>query len=374
MSPATTQAHRADGATAALRRRSTPLNPSTKRAGLVRAPRFPWTELDDEALLDLRLRDLNLRIEGSPLEDDVERLFGELAARGLRVRPHVWLSSEWFSPDGVPGIAIPFYLAHPRLERLERRQMQTVEGGNRDMRMKLLRHEAGHALDAAFRLHERRRWRELFGLFSTPYAPHYKPQPYSRSFVQHLPHWYAQSHPAEDFAETFAVWLPPGSQWRRRYRGWPALLKLEYVDELMHALGRRAPPVRNRERTDHVGTLSTTLREHYRDKHARYAARIPYAFDRDLRRMFSRALPGDRRTSAAAWLRKQRGELASRLARWSSERTYTIDQVLRDMIVRCRELHLVVDAPNTSARLDAAILLAVHTMNYRHSGYHRLAR
>ena len=48
-----------------------------------------------------------------------------------------------------------------------------------------------------------------------------------------LANWYAQSHPIEDFAETFAVWLRPGSRWRSRYADWPALRKLEYVDALM---------------------------------------------------------------------------------------------------------------------------------------------
>jgi hypothetical protein len=240
--------------------------------------------------------------------------------------------------------------------------------------MRLLRHEAGHAIDAAFRLHERKRWRELFGNFRAPYAAHYKPQPYSRRYVQHLPHWYAQSHPAEDFAETFAVWLPSGAHWRRRYRGWPALQKLEYVAELMSSLERRAPSVRSRERTEHLRSLRVTLREHYRDKRARYAKRFPYAFDRDLSRLFSRGLSSDSRARASTWLARQRRELVGRLSRWTGEHSYTIDQVLRDMIVRARELRLVVDAPTSSARLDAAILLAVHTMNYRHSGYHRLAR
>jgi hypothetical protein len=284
------------------------------------------------------------------------------------------LSSDWFSPDGVPGIAIPFFLAHPRLRALERSRMHTLEGGSVLACMKLLRHEAGHALDSAYRLHDRRSWRELFGPFSTPYPAHYKPQPYSRQFVQHLPHWYAQSHPAEDFAETFAVWLPPGAQWRRRYRGWPALEKLENVDRMMQTIAGRAPRVVCRERTEHLGLLTTTLGEYYDAKRARYAKRFPYAFDSDLRRMFSRALPGDRRRSAAAFLRAQRTDLLARIARISGEHSYTIDQVLRDMTARARELRLVVDARTQSAKLDAAILLAVHTMNYLHSGYHRLAR
>src|SRR3712207_5133915 len=161
------------------------------------------------------------------------RLHFELDESGLRFRPHVWLSEEWFSPDGVPGFAIPFYLAHPRLMKLERAQMLEVEGGIEKECMAIMRHEAGHAISNAFGLHRRRRWRETFGRFSVPYPEHYMPDPNSRSFVLHLGAWYAQAHPAEDFAETFAVWLAPASRWQKRYVSWPAMRKLRYVDELM---------------------------------------------------------------------------------------------------------------------------------------------
>lgn len=334
-----------------------------------------WEQWSDERLLELRLCDLHLVLERSPLATALRDLERELGERGLqRFRPHAWLSSEWFSPDGVPGIALPFYLAHPRLMRLERRMMGAVEGGSAVALRRLLRHEAGHAVDNAYRLHARRRWREVFGPISTPYEQHYRPEPYSRAFVQHLPHWYAQSHPAEDFAETFAVWLGSPALWRRRYRGWPALAKLEYVDELMQRIAAKRPEVNLRERTESIDGLTTTLREHYADKRARYTARFPFTFDRGLRRIFSRALPGDRRPRAAAFLRKLRPQLASRISLASDSPTYTVDQVLHDMIARAAELKLVVDTPLAPARLDAALLVAVHTVRFLHTGYHRLAR
>ena len=108
-----------------------------------RASPLPWTRLSDEDLLSLRFCDLKLSIEQSPLKRQVNRLYTELEGRGIDVRPHVWLSEEWFSPDGVPGIAVPFYLAHPRLEKLERHVMREVEGGNARWFMRILRHEAG---------------------------------------------------------------------------------------------------------------------------------------------------------------------------------------------------------------------------------------
>jgi hypothetical protein len=269
---------------------------------------------------------------------------------------------------------LPFYLAHPRLKHLEKRAMGRVEGGTARERMQLLRHEAGHAIDTAYRLHRRARWRELFGSWSAHYPSSYKPQPISRWHVLHLPHWYAQSHPAEDFAETFAVWLAPGSRWKRRYLGWPALAKLEYVGELAREIAGQRPGVVSRERTEHLGLVDTTLREYWREKRERYAKAFPYRFDRELRRLFARRQPGDRRPSAASFLRKLAPDLRARIARFGGVHGYTIDQVLGDMIVRSRELALVVDSRPPEARLDAAILLAVQTMNYLRLGYRRLMR
>ena len=200
-------------------------------------------------MLGLRFCDLKLKIERSPVAKRVRRLYRELDKRQISFRPHVWLSEEWFSPDGVPGIAVPFYLAHPRLERLERRMMRNVEGGSAESAMRILRHEAGHAIDTAYRLRRRKRWREIFGPASLPYPDTYRARPGSRRYVQHLGEWYAQAHPCEDFAETFAVWLKPNSSWRRTYAQWPAFHKLEFVDELLENVrGTRAAGAQSRSR------------------------------------------------------------------------------------------------------------------------------
>src|SRR3989442_12813745 len=249
--------------------------------------RFPWQRLTDEQLLDMRICDLPIKIRRSFLEPHIKRLYDELNARGIRFKPHVWLSEEWFSPDGVPGIAIPFYLAPPRLMNLERKKMLEVEGGTDPECMRILRHEAGHALDTAFRLHFRRHWRELFGSFAQHYPDFYKPKPKSRKYVLHLPAWYAQAHPAEDFAETFAVWLTPRSRWRRRYKGWPALDKLEYIDELMNELAGKK--TRNRALTQREPNteIKTTPQENYRRKREKNDFDWPAGYDRDILPIFS---------------------------------------------------------------------------------------
>jgi hypothetical protein len=203
--------------------------------------RFAWAKLPDEKLLKLKVKDLKLTLEGTWLEECVHDLHIELEKRGIRIRPHAWLSDEWFSSEASPGIAIPFYLAHPRLTRLERKKIIDVEGGSRAECMAILRHETGHVMQHAYQLQRRRQWQQLFGKSSEPYPDYYRPNPGSRSYVQHLRLWYAQSHPDEDFAETFAVWMGPKHKWRKRYAGWGALKKLEYVDELMAEIGDAKP-------------------------------------------------------------------------------------------------------------------------------------
>ena len=309
-----------------------------------------WARLSDEELLDLRFRDLDLRIEGTALARSIKRLYGELDAAGLKVRPHCWLAEEWFSPDGVPGIAIPFYLSHPRLRRLERRMMREVEGGNRNWMMRILRHEAGHAVDSAFRLHRRQRWREVFGPSSLPYPDSYRPRPGSRRFVQHLGAWYAQSHPTEDFAETFAVWVKPGSTWRRTYDGWPALEKLRYVDELMRELAQRTPPVHTRARIEPLSDDKRTLRQHYRTKLARYAAGRRSSAEAMIARAFN-ADPTQRGSiRAAALVRRLKPDLRRSVARRLDTSEYLVHQVLRLVIQRSAQLGLCVPGPARAAR------------------------
>src|SRR5438046_6880184 len=114
--------------------------------------RFKWSLVSDERLLDTRVCDLPVRIKGSFLESHIKRLYSELNDRGIRFKPHVWLSAEWFTPDGVPGFGIPFYLAHQRLAKLERKSMREVEGGTDVECLRILRDDAGASRASAFRL------------------------------------------------------------------------------------------------------------------------------------------------------------------------------------------------------------------------------
>ena len=332
-----------------------------------RGERRRWASWPFSRLLELRLCDLGVRLEGTWVEECVERLHAELDERDLLLKPHCWLSDEWFSPKSAPGIAIPFYLAHPRLMALERRQMFEVEGGTRGECMKLLRHEAAHAVQVAYGVHRRRRWQQLFGKASRPYPDYYRPNPASRRFVQHLDGWYAQSHPDEDFAETFAVWLDPRSNWRKRYARWPALRKLEYVDTLMGELAGSRPTVRSRATPHRLSTLRQTLRSHYESKRERYAVDYPSSYDDDLRELFTE--PGKRRTgqTAMSFLRTHRREIRELVARWTGEHQFSVDQVLNEIMIRCRRLGLRATGSRQRLKTECAVWVAVHTV-------HRLRR
>ncbi len=339
-----------------------------------RRRRLWWNDLPLEELLDVRLCDLELSIEGSILEGRLERLYGELARAGLRFRPSVWLSTDWFSPMGVPGFAIPFYLAHPRLVRLERSRMLEVEGSSAEDCRKLLRHETGHAIDSAYRLRRRKRWRETFGSPSLPYRQTYAPRPSSRHFVLNVDNWYAQSHPLEDFAETFAVWLAPRSRWRSAYAGWPALGKLEYVDALMQEIADRPAAVRSRERTDAVSGIRITLREYYRRKSVRYGHDDRSGYDRELLRLFSEEPNRRGRPRAAAFLRRHQASLRRDVAYWTELPQIVVDRVVDDMVLRATKLRLHLNRSQRETREAAALLIAKRTLALvrRHSHeYHR---
>ncbi len=320
--------------------------------------------LSDDALLELRLRDLGVSWRRGWVARVVRQVLRELAARDLRVKPHIWVSDEWFSPDGVPGIAIPFYLLHPRLMRLERKQVLQVEGGTREACLRILRHEAGHAVQHAFGLHRLKRWRELFGSESQPYPDFYQPNPASRRYVIHLPYWYAQAHPAEDFAETFAVWLAPGQRWRKRYAGWQALAKLEYVDELMKELAGARPPVRSQARVDPIERMGKTLATYYEEKRGRYRVASTEIYDEDLLKVFAEPEKRPRGESAAVFLGRHKTRLRRMVARHTGKHELALDVVLGDMMARARELGLRTQGPPRALLVELAILLAARSVEY----------
>jgi len=312
-------------------------------------PEYPWADYDDEALLNLRFSSLRLRLRNSLVWPDVLRLREELERRGIRFRPHVWLSTEWFSPDRIPGFAIPFYLAHPRLRQLERNIMGEVEGGSRKWRMRIMRHETGHAIDNAYALRRRADWRRVFGRGAAPYPDDYAPRPASRRHVLHLGHWYAQSHSTEDFAETFAVWMQPKSRWRRDYADWPALGKLEFVDQILDEIATRTPKQRDRSVNYPLSVVEQTLGDHYRLKKERYGGE-ERRYDQWMARVFVPRSKRPRAPAASGFVREIEPQLRRLLERRARLHPYFVDHAIHTVTRRARQLDLVLRSPRREAK------------------------
>jgi len=329
----------------------------------------PWADLGDEALLERRITHLRLKIEGSLVEPWVRQLHEELAAKGLVFLPPCHVGDEWFVPVGIPAIFIPFFLVHERLRKLERRMILEAEGETHDWFMKLIRHEAGHACMFAYQLNRKKKWQQTFGLSSREETPSfYRPRPYSRSFVVHLDDWYAQSHPDEDFAETFAVWLTPGEDWRERYRDWKALAKLEYVDELMRGLAGKPPIPTPAYRVSDLDCLNLKLKTYYTRKRKMFEDSYPDFYDNDLRLLFPTPSEGTRASRGSAFLRSHRRSLLDSVCQWTNQKKYPVSRLLARLIERCDQLGLQArpDDPRLPAELSAYITTLV--MNHLFTG------
>jgi len=293
-------------------------------------------------LLNTRLCDLGLQIEESPVEPNINRLYRELTSKQLDFRPQFYLTDGWGCPDEVPIIGIPFYLTDKRLARLE--EEQTGELEDEQMLMMLLRHEAGHAVNYAYRLWEYDGWSETFGPFSKPYRDTFHPNPASREFVRHLVHHrygrtYAQKHPDEDFAETFAVWLAPRSCWRRRYKTWPALSKLKFVDRLMKEIRGVRPVCRDGELCQPIEDLTITLAEHYGQRAERYRAAAQGYVDDKLHEVFPLA-DGRNLRAATDLIRTSHKKLIEHVIRWSALEAEEVSAILRKLEHRADVLDL----------------------------------
>ena len=333
------------------------------------ATRPGWESLSDEDLLKVRICDLDLKIAGSEVEPRVQHLQAALDERKILVKPICYLGAEWQSPDGVPAICIPFYLAHSRLRQLEMRQMLEIEGGTPDTCDKLMFHECGHAVDHAFKLSPRKGWRDVFGDPRAAYDPTiYHHRPYSRAYVLHLPNWYAQSHPDEDFAETFAVWLArPPEEWRKNYAGWKALDKLEYIDRTMRGIANKPPKV-----TQRAGLLGEaakskkTLGQHYAWKRKLWSTNYPDFYDADLRKIFGELTPGDE--TAARFMKRYRRPVTTAIVNWTGEPKYTVDALITRLIKRADDLGLGTPRDESALLIDIGSYLSALVSNYLYTG------
>jgi hypothetical protein len=329
-----------------------------------------WHRLSDEQLLKLRFKDLRLRLDDPQIQVWLQQVAEELGQNGLALSPRFYLGDEWFSPDGEIAIAIPFFLSHPRLQDLERAQMLDCEGDDKEEFLRLLRHEMGHVFDHAFKVSRRRSWQKIFGSNKKPYDPeNYRPRAYSKNYVHNIANDYAQAHPDEDFAETFAVWLDPHSNWRTRYRGWGALKKLEYVDQLAKEFVNH-PVAPSKSRMPYDATkLSSTLGNYYSKRKKRLAFETPKFFDADLLKIFQASTSDSGPTETAfRFLQRNKRVLIQSLSFWSREKKYVIEQLYSRLQKRARELELRVPTDSTALRTELVAWLSSTLVNYRLTG------
>jgi Putative zinc-binding metallo-peptidase len=322
------------------------------------------------------IQDLRLRIAGSRLEPIIEEFKAELERAGVRrVRPHFYLSTEWGVVTGTVAIAIPFYLARPDLIALQAERIGHIEGFNRIDILRYLRHEMGHVVNYAYRLYEEEDWVKHFGSITQPYLEEYRPEPFSRRYVRHLPGWYAQKHPDEDWAETFAIWMTPQLDWRAEYGDWPeALAKLEYCNRTMQALAEREPMVTADELDEDVSQLSYSVEDYY---HRNPAAEepFPHGLDGALRAIFEdldvpEEAPADiPRKPASMLIRQFERDLIANVYRWTGHFPEYTRALLRHLEARAEALQQVYpESLEASALLALTTLVTALAVNHVHRG------
>jgi hypothetical protein len=328
---------------------------------------FADWESERQNLMARKISELGLAISGTRVERMVDQLYRELEARGLSLRPPVYLSDQWGCPDGVPLIGVPFYLADPRLERIEDDFAEGIESDEESMRF--LRHEAGHAFNYAYRIYDRPEWRTIFGPYSRPYRERYQVDPFSHDYVRHILGWYAQKHPDEDFAETIAVWLTPDLDWRKAYAGWPAIAKLEYVDSVMREIGSRAPDILQSD-ADYdlpVSEMRYTLADHYQRSELALPLSDSAIFDGDIRNIFGTATDSPQGQPAGDFLASHRREIVGRIAYWTGESAFTVRQFVDMIGARARALDLRVRGLEASTLIELTAFGTAVMMNHRHA-------
>jgi hypothetical protein len=330
--------------------------------------------LPEKELLKAPLRSLDLKWQGTWLEKAFRQLFSELRAKDLSIPLYFWLSNEWFSPDGTTGIAIPFYLAHPRLIRLEQKHTGEVEGKDFKEIMRYLRHECGHVIENLYGTRRLKSRRQVFGSSKQAYPKAYQPKRYSKKFVKNLKDNYAQAHPDEDFAETFAVWLDPNSNWQEKYQNWPAIEKLNYMDELMTSLTVFTPAKKPRIEVTPLKELRKCLGSHYRYKKSRWDSNT----DQLLSKKWQRILPANVANTqhwpeATEVLKSHRAELIVKTSQSTGAPRYLTRRVVMDLEKLVRKKPNRWPIPYTRTKRNVTEMLAKEVSNYLRKGYFEIA-
>lgn len=323
-------------------------------------------DAEEQALLSRKISELHLKIEGTTVEKLVAQLYTELERAAIFIKPETYLSDGWGCPNRVPVIGIPFYLVDPKLCSLKGK-LTGIEAEDNAEVMMILRHEAGHAFNYAYRLYNKLEWRKLFGRFSMPYNEPYRALPFSARFVRHIPGWYVQKHPDDDFAETFAVWLTPGLDWQKRYADTPALAKLLYVDRMASRYGEQPPVVTGGKLDMPVEEMTMTLDAWYKTQNKRrYSAIVLHPIlNEDLVRLF----PAEEGEPAVDILRVNRQQLIRDVHLWTGVERKILTALVDEILERVRLLRLRIETSQTATSMASmSVFVTTLVMNYLDSG------
>lgn len=322
--------------------------------------------IERRKLLSTRLNELPLKIIGSHLEPAVKQLYIELGNAGISFKPETYLSDGWGCPSGVPIIGIPFYLADVNVYSIVDEFIDPAPCDDSEL-IKYLRHECGHAFNYAYLLYKEPDWEKTFGLYSKPYKDNYNAVPFDTRFVRHSPGWYAQKHPDEDFAETFAVWLTPNSRWRQIYANTLALNKLLHIDELARLYGQKMPCITGGELDRPLSELDVTLAKwcRMRRKAGQRKIVLPDIINEDLRRLFPDA-EGD---PAVSIFQTNSRQLVHEVHNWTGVNRDLLNSLVYELSKRVKALGLMVEPDRTAERItNLAIFISTLAMNYQYSG------
>jgi len=324
-------------------------------------------EISYQKLLTTRICDLDLDLE-EKFCSCFERLKKELKAHQISLWPDFYFGNEWGCVNRHISISIPFFLATTELGELEG-DTPTDEG-----LVKILRHETGHAINYAYVLWRYKEWKEIFGDFGEKYPTRYlyRVNPWSKSYVRHLhylgdPH-YAQKHPDEDWAETFAIWLDPRSHWETRYRNWPnALQKLSYVDRLMGEIVGKEPIRVSKKREGEYTKIEETVSEWWGIGGEILDHQLQ-EYIQDMNELFTKPPNGRRKLLPARKLiRKYARPLTERVSFWiSGANQHSIRKCLRQWEAICVNESLGYRADDEERLLiEMTTLLTCHVVNGR---------
>ncbi|MDH5580889.1 MAG: putative zinc-binding metallopeptidase [Bdellovibrionales bacterium] len=315
-------------------------------------------------MLHIKISDLDLCLESSWVWPHIQKLYRELEHKAIDFKPHIWVSDDWYCPDGVAGFAIPFYLLNTNLINLEKRIIGEAEGETSDWLMMLLRHETAHALDNAYHLRKNKRRQNLFGLTSKKYPLSYTPRPHDKNYVQHLDEYYAQAHPDEDWAETFAIWLNPKSNWREVYKNWPCIKKIELCDEIINKIKNKRPLCQKVIETEPFTKIDISLKNYYDDKKRRLKLLK--------RKKFEELLIKEISIDTKKEIQKEKTTIKTQLCHSLNRKEHFIDKFIEDILEICSRHKIKLKKTKRNKKISILELLKSSSDEYFKSGIHKV--